>query len=88
MASAANDAVPSELGFERALNELESIVEQMEAGDLPLETLLQRFEQGTRLARHCQEKLGTAELEIARLEKTLGGELNLKPASLNTETVG
>jgi exodeoxyribonuclease VII small subunit len=80
-----NDARPgaSELPFEEALQKLESIVEAMESGDLPLETLLARFEEGTRLAQVCQAKLAEAELKIQQLEKTPSGEPVLKP--LNVE---
>ena len=39
----------AEMPFEEAVKKLENIVEAMESGDLPLETLLQRFEDGTRL---------------------------------------
>ena len=45
------------LSFEEAVKKLETIVEAMEAQDLPLETLLARFEEGTRLAQFCQAKL-------------------------------
>ena len=65
--------------FEEALKTLESIVETMESGDLPLETLIARYEEGTRLARICQEKLADAELKIQQLEKTAAGEIKLKP---------
>ena len=80
---AVSDSVAgTELPFEEALKKLESIVESMEADDLPLETLLQRFEEGTKLAQMCQTKLGEAELKIQRLEKTASGEIVLKPLSL------
>lgn len=69
----------SALPFEEALQKLETIVEAMESDDLPLETLLARYEEGTKLAKHCQEKLAEAELKIQQLEKTAGGELKLKP---------
>ena len=67
------------LAFEEALKKLESIVENMESGDLPLETLLARFEEGTRLVKICQEKLEEAELKIQKLEKNAAGEPALKP---------
>jgi exodeoxyribonuclease VII small subunit len=67
------------LPFEEALKKLESIVESMESGDLPLETLLARFEEGTRLARLCQAKLADAELKIQKLEKNSAGEAVLTP---------
>ncbi len=51
----------------------------MEAEDLPLESLLAKYEEGTVLARVCQEKLAEAEVKIQRLEKTAAGELQLKP---------
>jgi exodeoxyribonuclease VII small subunit len=73
--SALRAAVP----FEEALQKLESIVTAMEAGDLPLESLLARYEEGVKLARVCQEKLAEAELKIQQLEKTAAGELKLKP---------
>ena len=65
--------------FEEALKTLEAIVETMESGDLPLETLIARYEEGTRLARICQEKLADAELKIQQLEKTAAGGIKLKP---------
>ncbi|HXI73825.1 MAG TPA: exodeoxyribonuclease VII small subunit [Verrucomicrobiae bacterium] len=71
--------------FQEALQKLESIVETMEAGELPLETLIARYEEGTRLARVCQEKLADAELKIQQLEKNAAGELKLKPLDLADE---
>ena len=67
--------------FEEALKKLEAIVEAMEAGELPLETLMARFEEGMKLARICQGKLAEAELKIQQLEKSAGGELVLKAMS-------
>ena len=65
--------------FEEALKKLETIVEAMESGDLPLETLLAKYEEGTRLSQICQSKLAEAELRIQQLEKTAAGEITLKP---------
>ena len=67
------------LPFEDALKKLEGVVEAMESGDLPLETLLARYEEGTRLVKICQEKLAEAELKIQQLEKNAAGEPVLKP---------
>ena len=74
-APAQKDAIP----FEEALQKLESIVEAMESGDLPLETLLERYEEGSRMVKICQAKLEEAELKIQKLEKSAAGELVLKP---------
>lgn len=72
-------AKASGLPFEEALKKLESIVEAMESEELPLETLLTKYEEGTQLARMCQEKLAEAEVKIQQLEKTASGELKVKP---------
>ena len=72
------------LPFEDALKKLEGIVETMESGDLPLETLLAKYEEGTRLVKVCQEKLAEAELKIQQLEKNAAGELKLKPLSTDS----
>ncbi len=72
---------PEGMAFEDALKKLESIVEEMESGELPLESLVAKFEEGTRLAKICQDKLGEAELKIKALEKNAAGEPVLKPWS-------
>jgi exodeoxyribonuclease VII small subunit len=66
------------LPFEEALKKLENIVEAMESQDLPLEALLAKYEEGTQLARICQEKLADAEVKIQQLERNPAGELKLK----------
>lgn len=67
------------LSFEDALRKLQGIVESMEGEDLPLETLLARFEEGTRLSRLCQERLAEAEVKIERLEQNAAGEPTARP---------
>ena len=64
--------------FEEALKKLEGIVEAMESDDLPLETLLAKYEEGSKLVKICREKLSEAELKIQQLEKNAAGELRLK----------
>ena len=61
------------------MKKLETIVTAMESEDLPLETLLAKYEEGTRLAQTCQEKLAEAELKMRQLEETAAGEMKLKP---------
>ncbi|MDB6024446.1 MAG: exonuclease small subunit [Verrucomicrobiales bacterium] len=75
----------NELPFEEAIRKLEAIVEEMEGKDLPLENLLARFEEGTKLAKACQIKLSDAELKIQQLEKNAAGEMTLKPVNLANE---
>jgi exodeoxyribonuclease VII small subunit len=74
-----NNPAKTRLPFEEALKKLEGIVGAMESDDLPLETLLARYEEGTKLVKICQEKLSEAELKIQQLEKNAAGEMKLKP---------
>lgn len=80
-AGAAKTALP----FEAALKKLEAIVEAMESEELPLETLIQRYEEGVKLVQVCQAKLAEAEVKIQQLEKDAAGELKLKPLSAEDE---
>jgi exodeoxyribonuclease VII small subunit len=51
-------------GFEKALQELEALVEKMEQGELSLEESLQHFEKGVQLSRTCQQALRDAEQKV------------------------
>ncbi len=55
------------LNFEDALQKLESIVEQMEKEELPLEKLLQHLEKGMGLIQHCRQMLSEAEFKVEAL---------------------
>jgi exodeoxyribonuclease VII small subunit len=57
----------AELTFEAAFAELEAIVEQLEAGQLPLEESLTLFERGQALAARCGHLLENAELKVKQL---------------------
>ncbi len=64
--------------FEQSLSELESLVNQMEQGDLSLEEALSAFEAGVKLTRDCQKILDQAEQKVQLLiEKN--GELQSQP---------
>lgn len=52
------------MDFETKLNRLETIVEKMEGGELPLEESLKAFEEGVKLARECQVQLNAAEQKV------------------------
>ena len=79
------DSTKGSLPFEDALKKLEGVVEAMESGELPLETLLAQYEEGARLVKICQEKLAEAELKIQQLEKNAAGEIKIKPVDLAEE---
>ena len=56
-----------ETSFEQALERLETIVDRLEQGDLPLEESLAVFEEGVALTRRCAGELDTAERRIEEL---------------------
>ena len=59
---------PQELpDFEKALEELESLVEQLESGELNLDQSLQQFKRGIELTRHCQSVLERAQQSVEQL---------------------
>ncbi len=66
-------ANPEEMSFEAALQELETIVAQLEAGDLTLEQSLALFERGQLLAKRCHARLDEASLRVEQL--TADGEI-------------
>ena len=53
--------------FEKALEELEGLVEQLESGDLSLDRSLQQFKRGVELTRHCQSVLEQAQQTVEQL---------------------
>jgi exodeoxyribonuclease VII small subunit len=63
----------AKLSFETALSKLETIVESMESGEVPLADLLAKFEEGNKLLRHCESRLKEAELKIEQLKKEREG---------------
>ena len=63
---------PQSLDFEQALAELESLVERLERGDLPLEEALSTFERGVELTRRCQNSLKAAQQRVEILLKRNG----------------
>ena len=60
------------VNLEKALNELEKLVEEMEQGNLSLEESLKRFEKGIALTSDCQEALQKAELKVQELVEKNG----------------
>jgi exodeoxyribonuclease VII small subunit len=75
---ASNDKVPD---FEQALAELESLVERLERGDLPLDEALKTFERGVELTRHCQAALKAAQQKVEILLRR-GGQTGIEPFSV------
>ncbi|HMO35532.1 MAG TPA: exodeoxyribonuclease VII small subunit [Gemmatales bacterium] len=59
-----------ETTFEEAISQLENLVKQMEAGQLPLAEALQAYEQGIGLIKHCHGLLKAGEARIIQLTGT------------------
>jgi exodeoxyribonuclease VII small subunit len=76
----------AEVSFEKALEKLEKIVGELEAGNVSLEDALSRYEEGIKLSRLCQEKLAQAEKKIEVLSKSVKGEFVRKPFEESDES--
>ena len=68
--------------FEESLKQLESIVTQLERGDLPLEESIKIFEEGMRLSAQCKQDLDSAESKVQILLKQRDGSLKPEPFPL------
>lgn len=73
------------IDFEQALQELESLVEQLERGDLSLENSLKLFERGITLAQHCQTALTSAEQKV-RILTEKQGHSTIEPFKLDDDS--
>ena len=78
-----NQVVPKT--FEAALAELEQILADIEAGEVPLEESLVKYERGQFLIQHCRTVLGQAEKQIEQLGKGNGDELRATPMPAGPE---
>jgi exodeoxyribonuclease VII small subunit len=65
--------------FEESLKKLESIVEQLEKGDLALEDSLKLFEEGVNLSTACKQELEAAEGKVQMLVKQRDGSMKPEP---------
>ena len=64
----------SEKKFSEMLSRLEEIVTTLEKGDCELEASMELFDEGTTLAKICNEKLNNAQLKIANIVEISSGE--------------
>ncbi len=65
--------------FEESLKKLETIVDQLEKGDLPLEESLKLFQEGVGLSAVCKQELDAAEGKVQMLVKQRDGSLRTEP---------
>lgn len=71
--------------FEDAIARLETIVGQLEKGDLPLEESLKIFEEGVRLSKNCLKVLNEAERKVEILLQDKDGRKRAKPFDFEKE---
>jgi exodeoxyribonuclease VII small subunit len=68
-----------DLSFEKALEELESIVEKLERGDAPLEESITIYQRGAALKAHCETKLKDAQLKVEKIVIGPNGDAGTAP---------
>jgi len=72
-----------DMNFEEALAELETIVRQLEQGDVELEKSIAIYERGAELKKHCEARLKSAELKVEQIVQGGDGEPKTEPASFD-----
>lgn len=82
---AAKDAPAQPARFDETLQELETLVESLEQGDLSLDESLAGFERGVRLARECRDALVSAEQRVQVLLENEDGSETLAPFAAESE---
>jgi exodeoxyribonuclease VII small subunit len=65
--------------FEKSIEQLEEIIQELETGDLPLEKAIKRFEEGIQLSKDCSRKLDETEKKISILLRDMDGAITAKP---------
>ena len=77
MASESASDNHEEQTFEAAYHKLEKTVQALESGGLSLDQATKLYEEGTKLAKACNELLSAAELRISRLQTSVGEQMRL-----------
>ena len=71
--------------FEKAMEKLEQIVQDLESGDQSLDGAIKNFEEGIKLSKFCSEKLDEMEKRISVLLKNDAGEIVENQLDLDSE---
>ena len=65
--------------FEQAIEELETIINRLEEGDVPLDQTIELYEKGSELKKFCEKKLQSAEVKIQKInQKTKTKEITIE----------
>ena len=76
-------ATKKSVNLEKSIVDLETLVDELESGDLPLEKAMKKFEEGIKLTRQCQAALKEAEQKVEVLVQSAGGVEALEPFDLD-----
>ena len=68
----------NKLSFEKAMEELSEIVENLESGNIDLEKSIEYYTRGSRLKSHCQKKLDEAVLKLDEIKVSPDGKISKK----------
>lgn len=82
---AEKDKLPKDiqsLSFEDALRELETIVQQLERGQVRLDEAIAAYERGALLKQHCEAKLAEAKAKVEKIILSPDGTVGSEPAGL------
>ena len=71
------------LSFEKALEELEQIVGQLESGNAPLEKSIELYERGNSLKAHCETALKAAQAKVEKITLAADGTVGIEPANID-----
>jgi len=69
----------AKMSFEQALDELKTIVEQLETGETRLDDAIAAYERGSQLKRHCEDKLREAQAKIEKISLGADGNVASEP---------
>ena len=78
-----DDTAIHAMSFEEALAAFETVVRDLETGEVPLEASITLYEYGAKLRAHCEAKLAAAEEKVAQITRGPDGEPRLKPAEIS-----
>jgi exodeoxyribonuclease VII small subunit len=67
--------------FEKAMEQLEKIVQELESSDLSIDDALKKFEEGIKISKYCSDKLDEMEKKITLLMEKANGKIEQVPFS-------
>jgi len=83
MAESTDSQAIADMSFEAALEELETIVRQLEDGKSALDDAISAYERGAALKKHCETKLREAQMKVDKIVLGEDGKASVKPAGID-----